>query len=210
MIYKKDECIAALRKLVRRTSTIQVFTMNSEMSKAIEHVKELPCVEECFKAPSGDSKENDIRRLVVSATTIAAKQGILAIPKDPLAIASTVDQGFGYAKLAYKVAVGEIEVADVIDRLIDATAVRISAAVPTIVNKGLDLAINCVTAICPPARAYAPIMKSVASRLSAPLCVAVQGAINKVSNSAKSAVRNMLSGITKVSLVGKIKNRIKR
>jgi len=210
-IFKKTHYSANTEKILKRLAIFQTVTSGSLIGDTIQTIKEIPSVEECFKAPSNSPSEKAMRKILAAATTIAAKKKILPIAQTPVAIAAAADNAFIYAKLAYQVGAGQIDAMHAVDGLIDRMAAKLALVAPQIVSQGINKVANAalmaVSSIYPPAKAFVPIAQTMISRVSnAAASYVTQKAIPAMTNVAKSAAHGIINKAT--GFASKVKHKI--
>lgn len=85
-----------------------------------------------FAAPLDSKEDSDFKKVVAAAVEIAKKKKLLIDELNEASteqIAATVDKGVTAAKVAYKIAEGEISAIDALDYLIDKAAARVMVVV---------------------------------------------------------------------------------
>jgi hypothetical protein len=106
---------------------------SSESEKLIELIQPL---KEFVESPLGDSLDDEVKKVAVLSVLKARHKGV-ELPFGNLStseISVSVDQALTFAKMAYKVATGEINIPDAINGLIDRTV----ATVEVIVSKNCE------------------------------------------------------------------------
>jgi len=166
---------------IRNYSSLQSLLLGEELNETqVTELKQFKCVKEYFDSPIGDPKEAEMKKLITTAVIAAKDKGTLpfelpATGSEELTadiIAATVDEGLTRAKVAYKVAKGELDPIDATDILIDKSAARLTAAVDKAFETGVanELITNGIITVCtyvgfPQVAAYRPVIKSVVQRV---------------------------------------------
>lgn len=188
----------------------------------VEHFMEM-----ALNAEWHDSKEIVAKKLLTTAATIAKSKGI-KVP-DALAsgravdIAISADEAIDSLKGAYKVAKGEISVTDFLEEkakkviarveavahsTIDKVAEVVKSKLDVLVDKGVDIVVNAVTSICPPAKVLAPVVKAAAKALAQPVKRFIFKGISKVAAGAKRLVSFV--GDKARTVVSEVKENVKK
>lgn len=121
-----------LKEEIKLNTLLNAIALESISNEEIN--QECKAAQAYFAAPLDSETDNDLKKVVAAAVEIAKKKNLLA---DDLAnasteqIAVTVDNGVTAAKVAYKMAEGEISVIDGLDYLIDKAAARVKVVVDT-------------------------------------------------------------------------------
>lgn len=160
-------------------STSTSDTDNAEANAPIspEVIKEVP--------------DAHLKSLITAAFSIAQTKGIGDLPKtDPVTTAVISDNIVTSVKTAYGIATGAISEDNVAETMADKAAVlcdhAASLVTPGLVKKGLDVVVNVVSKVFPPATIVRPFTK-VISHVVTPI---VRNVIKAVKPVVKNVVRN--------------------
>ena len=96
--------------------------------------KEVKALKEYITSDIDDEKDEDIKKMVTTATYIASQKGYLGDKmkeKNPDDIARIVDNSLTTTKVAYKVASGEMDAEEVVDYAVDRTTAQVGEIVST-------------------------------------------------------------------------------
>lgn len=96
--------------------------------------KEVKALKEYITSDIDDEKDEDIKKVVSTATYIASQKGYLGDKmkdKKPDDIARIVDNSLTTTKVAYKVATGEIDAEEVVDYVVDRSTAQVGEIVTT-------------------------------------------------------------------------------
>ena len=96
--------------------------------------KEVKALKEYITSDIDDEKDEDVKKMVTTATYIAAQKGYLGDKmkeKNPDDIARIVDNSLTTTKVAYKVASGEMDAEEVVDYAVDRTTAQVGEIVST-------------------------------------------------------------------------------
>ncbi|MEI0489295.1 CFI-box-CTERM domain-containing protein [Brachyspira pulli] len=96
--------------------------------------KEVKALKEYITSDIDDEKDEDVKKMVTTATYIAAQKGYLGDKmkdKNPDDVARIVDNSLTTTKVAYKVATGEMDAEEVVDYAVDRTTAQVGEIVST-------------------------------------------------------------------------------
>lgn len=158
-----------------------------------------PLLEESLKSRFNSQDELKAKKVLGAALAIAAKKGIppAGLPEnmDSIDIASLADDAMTRVKAAYKVSIGEIDVYEASDKIIDQATARIAAVADRLVAQGVDLAIDklgmIVAKVFPPALPVVAVIKSIQPLITQKAQQLVRVGIKAVNAMAKQAVRKI-------------------
>ena len=107
----------------------------------IPFIKEFKCVKDFLESPMNDASELSLKKVFAAIIMIANEKEILPfkIPESAEEVASMVDDGLTRIKVAYKEQMGEIDVYDAADMLVDRAAARTIAIVEYALGEGLPI-----------------------------------------------------------------------
>lgn len=138
--------------------------IGSESLPAVVNEKGSSLLESALKTPFNSLQELNAKKVMAAALVIAKRKGVLpsGIPADADAIdiASLADDAVSRMKVAYQTSIGNIDVYEGADALIDQATARVMTISDKAVAQGVDLAIDKAGAVI--ARAYPPALPIVA------------------------------------------------
>jgi len=179
-----------------KISALQSLILGKELNdKETEFIRESKCVKEFLDLPLNAPQEGKLKKIYSTAIVTALDKGTLPfkIEKDPVAIASTIDEGLTRIKVAHKIAQGDFTSQDAADYIVDKVAARAIAQTEKIIEKGvpivLDAACVALTTICPPAVAIVPIIKSSEKYITPVVKEVVHKGINELAEGAKTVIK---------------------
>ena len=169
--------------------------------------KEVKALKEYITSDIDDEKDEDIKKMVTTATYIASQKGYLGDKmkeKNPDDIARIVDNSLTTTKVAYKVASGEMDAEEVVDYAVDRTTAQVGEIVSTKVEDAAATTGKVIgTAVGASAGKYigSAIGGSIGS-VFGPVGAAAGAVVGAV---AGSAVGKAIGGVVKkgISIVGK-------
>ena len=185
-------------------TTIQSALLDEVGLEELPASQPMQCMQDFLDAEINGDKDLAMKKLFAAGVALANDSGVLPLPDNsPEMISTIADETLTRAKVAYKVATGDIQVEDVTDALIDNATARAMAVADVAVEKGLPLAVegvcDVVSAAYPPfagiAQVAKPILKQVAVRVAPKLKEAVKKGISKVSTIAKQTARAAVSKV---------------
>lgn len=183
-------------------SALQSLILGKELNdKETEFIRESKCVKEFLDLPLNAPQEGKLKKIYSTAIVTALDKGTLPfkIEKDPVAIASTIDEGLTRIKVAHKIAQGDFTSQDAADYIVDKVAARAIAQTEKIIEKGvpivLDAACVALTNICPPAATIVPIIKLSEKYITPVVKKVVRKGINILAEGAKEIVSSAIEGV---------------
>lgn len=182
-----------------RENVASAFISDTNIIPAEAPVLLSPLFEESLKSRFNSQDELKTKKVIGVALAIAAKKGILPAglseDLDSTAIASLADDAITRIKAAYKVSIGEIDVYEATERLIDRATARVVAVSDVLVAKGVDIAINklglTVARVFPPALPIVEVIKSFQPFITEKTQQLVRAGIKSVNSVAKQAIRKI-------------------
>jgi hypothetical protein len=214
-IFGKYEFASESESQYTKLSALQSLVLGNEIKlKEIPFLKEFKCVKDFFESPLYDKKETNLKKIFSAGIILGMEKGILpfSIEKTPSSIAATIDAGLDNAKIAYKVAIGDIDVIEAVDHLIDNAAAKTITIADKIIDKGAPIVITkltqALTKIFPPAKILTPIINEVTNRATPVIKKVVYTGINLVASYTKDIVRTAARVV--VNIGKKVSNWIKR
>lgn len=123
--------IQGVEKDIQTNSILNAITQSRVQALPIlKEQIEIPTIKQYFEAKLDSPEDKNIKKVVAFAAEIAKKKGFKPLlDKAPAEIAMIVDRGVTTAKLAYKVANGEVSAVDAADYMIDRTASTVNVAI---------------------------------------------------------------------------------
>lgn len=196
--------------LLKNESAFQQILMGEIVSEeTLDNMKgNYQCLKEFFDTPIGDPCETKTKKAIAATIIIAKEKGtlpfVLSDDYAPEQIATMVDTAFSNAKIAYKVAQGEVDTIEAAEYLIDKAASRLDALVDVAFEKGLiKKGINvATTAICSwlhvnPIPVTA-VVNSIYERVEPKIREYAHKGVKLLANVAKKAVPHVVQAVTKV------------
>ena len=153
------------------------------------------------------------QKLFAKAVIIAQDQGVLppalaCLPKDPVAIASLVDESLTRIKTAAMADAEKLYPEEALNVIIDRTAARMKVASDILVAKGIstatEAAIQAVSYVFPPVQMVAPAIRTFTQQCVPTVQKAVRKGIDLVASTAKKVVKKIgVRAIEKAQKVGR-------
>lgn len=194
--YDEDKFQSQYQREIVEISALQSLILGEELNdKQTEFIRESKCVKEFLDLPLNAPQEGKLKKIYSTAIVTALDKGTLpfTVEKDPVAIASTIDEGLTRIKVAYKIDQGDITFQEATDYIVDKVAARTIALSEKIIEKGvpivLDAACVALTTICPPAVAIVPIIKSSEKYITPVVKEVVHKGINELAEGAKTVIK---------------------
>ena len=204
-----DKLAGFVENKVQNAQCISCGLVGEEFSEVVplESMQEFGCVSNFFNAGFNDNEDKNLKKIIAACGIFAKNEGVISLPEKfdtPFAIAAAVDEGLNQAKIAYKVAVGEIDVDEVLDNFIDFGAARACAAIDMAVpfikqyaELGVEKAVPMIVdAICmavevayPSATTIMEFLKGFTPFITEKVKVVVKKGIDIVAPYAKDAVK---------------------
>lgn len=192
------------------TSTIPgdiIETGIDNFLRDFEHIKDF------IDCAFGSQEEADMKKLFAKAVIIAQDQGVLppalaGLPKDPVAIASLVDESLTRIKTAAMVDAEKLYPEEALNVIIDHTATRLKATSDILVaigvNTATEAAIQTVSYVFPPIQMVAPAIRTFTQQCVPTIQKAVRKGIDLVASTAKKVVKKIgVRVIEKAQKVGR-------
>ena len=181
--------------------------LSDEVTFNEESVKESQLMDAALSSDFNSKAEVNAKKVIATAMLIAKKNNVLpaGMPEiiDGVSSASIADEAISRMKVAYKIATGAIDVEEAADKLIDRATARLVAVSDTMVEKGLNIAINkigaAIAVVYPQARPVVAVIKVFQPYLTAKVKVLVKKGIQKTNEFAKSAARKIIAKAKTVS-----------
>ena len=176
----------------------------------ISSIKELKCVKEFLESPMNDAKELSLKKVFAAAMVIANEKGILpfALPESVEEIAGMIDDGLTRIKVAFKEQVGELDVHEAADILVDRMAARAIAVVERAIDVGLPIAAKKLASVMaqnPYTAPLAPIVETVVPYVAEPIKKIVVTGIKVFAEKSKPIIHKAIDKVKGVvNKVGKV------
>ena len=206
----KNVAEVVLEESLITTSTIPGDIIEAGIDNALcnfEHIKDF------IDCALGSQEEADMKKLFAKAVIIAQDQGVLppalaCLPKDPVAIASLVDESLTRIKTAAMADAEKLYPEEALNVIIDRTAARMKVASDILVAKGIstatEAAIQAVSYVFPPVQMVAPAIRTFTQQCVPTVQKAVRKGIDLVASTAKKVVKKIgVRAIEKAQKVGR-------
>lgn len=166
----------------------------------IPFIKEFKCVKDFLESPMNDASELSLKKVFAAIIMIANEKKILPfrIPESAEEVASMVDDGLTRIKVAYKEQMGEIDVYDAADMLVDRAAARTIAIVEYALGEGLPIVTETLAnlAKCHQYTApLAPFIETVLPCVAEPLKNVVVDGIKKLAEKSKPIIHKVIDKV---------------
>ena len=158
-------------------------------------------IKEFIDCPFGSSEEDNIKKLFAKAMVMAQEQGILPtalsdFPKDPVAIASLVDDSLTRIKTAVMVEQAEVFYPEnAVNAIIDRSVVRVNVVADAFIAKGVNMvaakAVSIMAWVFPPTQAIAPVIHIFAHFCTFQIKNKIREGLRKVATTAKNVVKKI-------------------
>ena len=138
----KDKFQRQYQSEIVKISALQSLILGEELNEEeTESIKESKCIKEFLDLPLNAPQEGKLKKLYSTAIVTALDKGTLpfTVEKDPVAIASTIDEGLTRIKVAYKIAQGDITIQEATDYIINKVAARTIAQSEKFIEKGVHI-----------------------------------------------------------------------
>ena len=196
--------IQGVEKDIQTNSILNAITQSgTEAIPLSKEQIELPTMKQFFEQKLDSPEDKSIKKVVAVAAEIARKNGFKPLQgKTPAQIAMVVDRGVTTAKLAYKVATGDVTLADAAEYLIDRAASTVNVAVTKTcqtVCSNVGAAVGgAIGSVFGPAGTVvgATIGRAAGYVAGTKVAECVALGVNKVAEAAKSVARSVCSGIS--------------
>ena len=157
-------------------------------------------IKEFIDCPFGSPEEDNMKKLFAKAMVIAQEQGVLPaalsdLPKDPIAIASLVDDSLTRIKTAVMVEAGNLYPENAVNAIVDRSMVRVNVVADAFIAKGVNMVaakvISIIAWVFPPAQAIAPVIHFFAHFCTFQIRHKIREGIQKVATTAKNIVKKI-------------------
>ena len=192
---------------INKINALKSLLLGHELGiKDINQLKEFKIIKEFLELPFNDKREATLKKLFAVAVNIAIKNKTFPIELEdnsPSAIASIIDESLNRVKVAYLSSIGQMDVIEAAEALIDRTAARVIAVLEKAIDKAAPLIID---KVCTAIEAAYPQTKPVMTIIRASEKVIVEKTkeiikkgIDMIASSAKAIVKQNAPLLKKVS-----------
>ena len=192
---------------LNKINALKSLLLGHELGAAdINQLKEFKIIKEFLELPFNDKREATLKKLFAVAVNIAIKNKTFPIELEdnsPSAIASIIDESLNRVKVAYLSSIGQMDVIEAAEALIDRTAARVIAVLEKAIDKAAPLIID---KVCTAIEAAYPQTKPVMTIIRASEKVIVEKTkeiikkgIDMIASSAKAIVKQNAPLLKKVS-----------
>lgn len=205
-----------LREGLSKYVTLESALFEGEEYADDEQATPLGCMQEFLDASLTGDKDTAMKKLFAAGLVFANDKGVLPFElsdTSPEGIAAIVDDSLTRAKVAYKVATGEIPAEEVADCLIDNAAARVMALADNVLDNpeaSIEAVCDAISVAFPQVaeavQMAKPIIKPFATRAAPKVKEAVHEGINKIAQYAKEAARPIIAKTREIG--AKVKNRL--
>ena len=203
---------------INKQQAVQSFSLCKALEQAdIPLIKEYKVMQAFMKLPVDDPKEKALKKVMAAAMVTAADKGVLPfpVPKKASSIASVVDEGLTYVKVAYKMEQGEINPTVATETIINHGIARAVSVVKKVVSKVVDkvvpvvanVVVDAVSTVFPPVQLVKPFVQRAVPYVSHAVKTAVHAGIQTFAEKAKPVVKTIAT--TLVSAGQKVKSFLK-
>jgi hypothetical protein len=157
-------------------------------------------IKEFIDCSFGSPEEDNMKKLFAKAMVMAQEQGVLPtvlsdFPKDPVAIASLVDESLTRIKTAVMVEAGDIFPENAVNAVIDRSIVRVNVVADAFIAKGVNMvaakAVSIMAWVFPPTQAIAPVIHIFAHFCTFQIKNKIREGLRKVATTAKNVVKKI-------------------
>lgn len=169
----------------------------------IPFIKEFKCVKDFLESPMNDASELSLKKVFAAIIMIANEKEILSfkIPESAEEVASMVDNGLTRIKVAYKEQMGDIDVYEAADMLVDRAAARTIAIVEYALGEGLPIVTETLANLAKRNQYTAPLapfIETVLPYVAEPLKNVVVNGIKIMAEKSKSIIHKAIGKSTDV------------
>lgn len=187
---------------INKQQAVQSFSLCKALEQTdIPLIKEYKVMQEFMELPVNDPKEKALKKVIAAAMVTAADKDLLPfpVPKNASSIASVVDEGLTYLKVAYKMEQGEINPTVATDTIINHGIARAVSVVKKVVSKVVDkvvpvvadAVVEVVSTVFPPVQLVKPFVQKVVPYVSHAVKTAVHAGIQTFAERAKPVVETI-------------------
>ena len=187
---------------INKQQAVQSFSLCKALEQAdIPLIKEYKVMQEFMELPVNDPKEKALKKVIAAAMVTAADKDLLPfpVPKNASSIASVVDEGLTYLKVAYKMEQGEINPTVATDTIINHGIARAVSVVKKVASKVVDkvvpvvanVVVDAVSTVFPPVQLVKPFVQRAVPYVSQAVKTAVHAGIQTFAEKAKPVVKTI-------------------
>lgn len=192
---------------LNKINALKSLLLGHELGAAdINQLKEFKIVKEFLDLPFNDKREVILKKLFAVAVNIAIKNKTFPIElKDTssVAIASMIDEGLNRVKVAYLSSIGQMDVIEATEALIDRTAARTVAVLEKAVEKAgpliIDKICTAIESAYPQTKPVMAIVRSSEEIIIEKTKVVIRKGIEILASSAKIIVKQNAPLLNKIS-----------
>lgn len=192
---------------INKINALKSLLLGHELgTESINQLKEFKIVKEFLDLPFNDKREVVLKKLFAVAVNVAIKNKTFPIEmKDTssAAIASMIDEGLNRLKVAYLSSIGNMDVIEAAEALIDRTAARAVAVIEKAVDKAgpliLDKVCSVVEAAYPQIRPVMIIVRANEKIIIEKAKEVVRKGIEILASSAKTIIKQNAPLLNKIS-----------
>lgn len=178
-------------------SAIEAVLLGNINADTIPSIKEFKCISEFLKSPLNAPNELPLKKIFATAVIAANRAGALPfqIPESPEEIASMIDDGLTRLKVAYKQQIGEFDIYETADTLVDKMAARTITIAETAVEVGIPIVAKKLSTVMysnPYTAPLAPIVEYVLPYVAEPVKKIVCNGIKIVAEDTKSTIHKAI------------------
>ena len=196
-----------IEKITAHISALQSVALdNVPTAEETASLQDAPMMQEYMELPFNHPKEKAMKKLFAAAVALGTNTDVLPFSlqdNSPVAIASAVDEGLTRIKTAAQTAIGNLDVIEATDILIDNAAARTRVILEKVVEKGMPLALQsiqiAVIRAFPPAKILAPIVQHAEKYVTPVAKQMVKKGIHTIATAAKVAIRTVVASAKKVT-----------
>lgn len=191
---------------INKQQAVQSFSLCKALEQAdIPLIKEYKVMQEFMELPVNDPKEKALKKVIAAAMVTAADKDLLPfpVPKKASSIASVVDEGLTYVKVAYKMEQGEINPVEATDTIINHGIARAVSVVKKVASKVVDkvvpvvadAVVDVVSTVFPPVQLVKPFVRKVVPYVSHAVKAAVHAGIQTLAEKTKPVVETIATTV---------------
>lgn len=192
---------------INKINALKSLLLGHELgTESINQLKEFKIVKEFLDLPFNDKREVVLKKLFAVAVNVAIKNKTFPIEmKDTssAAIASMIDEGLNRLKVAYLSSIGNMDVIEAAEALIDRTAARAVAVIEKAVDKAgpliIDKVCSAIEAAFPKTKPIMAIVRASEKIIIEKAKVIIRKGIEILASSAKVIVKQNAPLLEKVS-----------
>lgn len=157
-------------------------------------IKDNGFIDDFLQSNNGSEEELKFKQKFVRELVLARRTGKLPfnLPKDPLELASIVDEAANRIKTSHQVSVEELYPEEAVNELIDRGAARLCTVCDKLIDKHTDTVVkvgmDIITKIYPPAKVLEPYVQVIAHSSKPIIKATIHNGINQIANFSKCAI----------------------